>query len=229
MEFKHEGPSELRLGLVLARNVNANNPSNELEELISARLTSLEGGLSAIQDEYRTHVRDVFRNGSYKPTGRAKPASEYLLRAASESRFPRINTLVDCCNYLSMASLLPISIFDLDKANSSVFTFRLGYEGEEYVFNHAGQSISLKDLIVGCVFRSDGSTSPVVNAVKDSMITKTDSDTSHVAAAIYAPLADGPDLSLKEVCHDFARLLASTDPEASVDHSIIFSGETTSF
>ena len=110
MQIKHDGPDRLRLGIVLAQGINPVAASPALDRGIVTRLAQLQGGLTDSEDAYRTEIRDVFRNGSYKPTGRAKPASEYLLRAAAEDNFPRINTVVDCCNYLSMLSLHNVTI-----------------------------------------------------------------------------------------------------------------------
>ena len=42
----------------------------------------------------RASVRDMLRFGAYKPTGRGKPASEYLLNAAAEGHFPFISAAV---------------------------------------------------------------------------------------------------------------------------------------
>src|SRR5579884_2517050 len=40
-------------------------------------------------------VRNLLKRGGFKPSGRNKPASEYLAQAAREGRFPTINNLVD--------------------------------------------------------------------------------------------------------------------------------------
>ncbi|MDA0875652.1 MAG: hypothetical protein O3C45_11415 [Bacteroidetes bacterium] len=165
--FEHAGPATLRLGLVVASGVRPQTPVPSMEDTLSQRLAQLSGGLSEAEEAHRGAIRDVFRNGKYKPTGRAKPASEYLLRVASEGSFPRINTLVDICNTLSVASLLPISIWDLDRAGTDRFMFRLGAVDETYVFNATGQEIALADLIMGCAVREDCASEPIVNAVKD--------------------------------------------------------------
>lgn len=226
LQFHHNGPVALRLGLVVAQGVTPGSALPDLETLIEKTISERAAGLSHEQDEYRKVIRDVFRNGSYKPTGRAKPASEYLLRAASESSFPRINALVDCCNGLSLASLLPISIWDVDLANTRTFMFRLGAVDESYVFNSTGQDISLHDLIVGCALGDDGESRPIVNAVKDSQATKTTNESRNVAAAIYAPMTDGPVMSLEETCDRFAVLLAETSPEATSNWGIVLPGES---
>ena len=79
----------------------------------------------------------MLRNGSYKPTGRGKPANEYLLRAAGEGSFPATNALVDANNLVSLKHMVPISVWDLDLASSHHTLFRLGRDDERYVFNRA--------------------------------------------------------------------------------------------
>ena len=37
-------------------------------------------------EEVRVATRDLLRHGGYKPTGRGKPASEYLVRAVGEGK-----------------------------------------------------------------------------------------------------------------------------------------------
>ena len=129
-------------------------------------------------------VRDLLRYGRYKPTGRGKPASEYLLNAAREGRFPRIGTLVDINNLISLRSLLPISLIDLDRAAATSFVVRRGRSGESYVFNPSGQTIDLEDLLLVAHLPADR---PCATAVKDSMETKLTADSRNVLAIIYAP------------------------------------------
>lgn len=132
----------------------------------------------------RKAVRDLLRHGRYKPTGRGKPASEYLLNAAREGRFPRINNLVDVNNLVSLESLLPISVVDVARAGTRRFVLRRGREGESYVFNSAGQAIDLQDLLLVAAIPDDR---PCANPVKDSMATKVADDTRDVAVFVYAP------------------------------------------
>lgn len=226
MRFEHAGPDGLRLGLVVADGVETEAGVDALEERLKRRLADLADGLDDARDAYRTRVRDVFRNGRYKPTGRGKPASEYLLKVAAEADFPRINTLVDICNTLSISSLLPISIWDLDRAGTDRFEFRLGAVDESYVFNTSGQEIALEDLIVGCRMLPGQPSEPIVNAVKDSQATKTNASTRRVAAAIYAPIEDGPDLSLEQTCLLFEELLAATGPSCRTAHAILVPGQS---
>ena len=133
-----------------------------------------------------------------------------------------------------MSSLLPISVWDLDRAGGVAFEFRLGAVDESYVFNASGQEINLNDLIVGCIIREAGAShgashvasQPIVNAVKDSQATKTHDQTSRVAAAIYAPLDDGPDLSLMDTCRLFEEWLSATAEGCSTGSGILMPGES---
>ena len=59
-------------------------------------------------EELRAAVRDMLRHGGYKPTGRGKPASEYLVRAAEDGSLRSINAAVDACNAVSLHSGFPI-------------------------------------------------------------------------------------------------------------------------
>src|SRR5271155_1948310 len=53
-------------------------------------------------DAVRAAVRDLLRHGGYKPTGRGKPSSEYLIRAVAEGALGAINAAVDACNAVSL-------------------------------------------------------------------------------------------------------------------------------
>ena len=188
IQFQVNHPeNKVKVGFLVVDNVKANKTSPLLESRFTEMLTKRSGQeLSLNEDLLRLAARDMLRYKTYKPTGRAKPASEYLLRTAQEDKFPRINTLVDINNYISMKYVLPISLWDISKAESNHFLFRPGFEKEEYVFNPTGQTISVQDLMSG--FRVvDEKEEPIVNPVKDSMLTKTDAQTSQIAISIYYP------------------------------------------
>jgi DNA/RNA-binding domain of Phe-tRNA-synthetase-like protein len=127
----------------------------------------------------RVAVRDMLRHSGYKPTGRGKPASEYLVRAASEGALGSINVAVDACNVVSLHSGFPISVVDLDRARGP---FRIGVApaGATYVFNASGQEIDLAGLL--CLFDVDG---PCANAVRDAQRTKTRAETRSTLSVIW--------------------------------------------
>jgi DNA/RNA-binding domain of Phe-tRNA-synthetase-like protein len=135
-------------------------------------------------DDVRAHVRDVLRHGGYKPTGRGKPASEYLIKAATEG-MTSINAAVDACNVVSLHSGLPISVIDLDLGKAP-FKVAIAPEGAKYVFNASGQEIDLAGLV--CLFDADG---PCANAVKDSQRTKTNANTRRTLSVLWGAKALG--------------------------------------
>ena len=140
----------------------------------------LDGPAPLERDEAtRGAVRDLLRAGGYKPTGRGKPASEYLVRAASEGALGTINVAVDVCNAVSLHSGLPISVVDLARARAP-FRIAIAPEGASYVFNASGQEIDLGGLL--CLFDDDG---PCANAVRDAQRTKTRGETRETLSVIW--------------------------------------------
>lgn len=130
-------------------------------------------------EEVRAAVRDLLRHGGYRPTGRGKPASEYLVKAVGEGRLGSINVAVDACNVASLHSGLPISVVDLDRARAP-FALRIAPPGTSYVFNAGGQEIDVSGLL--CLEDAEG---PCANAVKDSQRTKTAADTQRLLVVVW--------------------------------------------
>lgn len=131
------------------------------------------------EEPVRLAVRDMLRYGGYKPTGRGKPASEYLVREAGEGRLGTINAAVDVCNVVSLHTGFPISVVDLGKAHAP-FHIGLGGPEAEYVFNAAGQVIRVEGLV--CLHDAEG---PCANAVKDAQRTKTDEHTKSTLSIVW--------------------------------------------
>jgi len=134
-------------------------------------------------DDVRLAVRDLLRHGGFKPTGRNKPASEYLIKATNDGLLSTINLAVDACNVVSLHSGLPISVVDIDRAHEP-FRVEVAPPESEYVFNNAGQVIRLDGLL--CLFDTDG---PCGNAVKDSQRTKTGPETRRTLTLIWGTTA----------------------------------------
>ncbi len=124
-------------------------------------------------------ARDLLRHGGFKPSGRSKPASEYLVGAAAEGRFPRINAGVDACNVASLHSGLPISLVDLDRVEGALVV-RIAPPGTTYVFNPSGQTIDVSGLL--CLFDAHG---PTGTPVKDAQRTKTHDETRAVLTLVW--------------------------------------------
>jgi DNA/RNA-binding domain of Phe-tRNA-synthetase-like protein len=134
-------------------------------------------------DAVREAVRVLLRQGGFKPTGRSKPASEYLIKAVNDKMLSSINLAVDVCNVVSLHSGLPITVTDLDLARPP---FRVGIadKGSSYIFNASGQAIDLGGLL--CLFDAEG---PCGNAVKDAQRTKTTPETRRTLSLIWGTTA----------------------------------------
>ena len=163
----------------------------------------VEGPAPLQRDEaVRSAVRDLLRHSGYKPTGRGKPASEYLVRAATEGVLTSINAAVDVCNAVSLHSGLPISVVDLDRARAP-FHIAVAPAGASYVFNASGQEIDLTGLL--CLYDADG---PCANAVRDAQRTKTRDETSATLSVLWG--SAGLEARLHEAAEWYRALLAST-------------------
>lgn len=129
-------------------------------------------------DTLKTQVRGLLRHGGFKPSGRNKPASEYLVKAAASGFLSSINALVDVCNVVSLHSGLPISVVDLDRTEGDL---RVGVvDSDSYVFNASGQELRLDGLL--CLHDATG---PCANAVKDSQRTKTHDGTTRALFIVW--------------------------------------------
>ena len=137
----------------------------------------------ARSEEVRQAVRDLLRHGGFKPTGRGKPASEYLAKAAEDGTLASINLVVDACNVASLHSGLPISVVDADLARPPLRVAVAG-PGASYVFNASGQVIDVEGLLA--LHDAEG---PCAGPVKDSQRTKTHPATRRVIALAWGTTA----------------------------------------
>jgi len=171
-------------------------------------LLDLEADAPVSRDEnIRATVRDMLRHGGYKPTGRGKPASEYLVRAAGEGKLRSINAAVDVCNVVSLHSGLPISLIDMDRARPPL-RVAIADADARFVFNPAGQEIRIGGLV--CLHDAEG---PCANAVKDAQRTKTHQDTKETLSIVWGAKALGEHTSQATAwyCSLLERLGARTE------------------
>ncbi|KIG18748.1 hypothetical protein DB30_07763 [Enhygromyxa salina] len=138
-----------------------------------------EAPLPSADDTTRKAVRDLLRHGGFRPSGRSKPASEFLLGAASKAALGSINLAVDLCNVVSLHSGLPISVVDLDLISAPLRVDIAGPDSS-YVFNPSGQEMRLDGLV--CLHDAAG---PCANPVKDSQRSKTHANTRATLCVVW--------------------------------------------
>ncbi len=214
---RHIDNTDFFAGIIEANGIQVGpSPQGLLDELnrsIDRRRTD------PLSPEFRKAIRDMLRVGGFKPSGRNKPANEYLAACAAKGGFPIINNIVEINNLVSLETGLPISIVDLDRAlmETDGLTIRLGGEKESYVFNPSGQEIDLTGLV--CLARVSGEA--LANPVKDSMLSKTDETTAAVLAVIYGSRTTVTETEMQEANGLFSRLLEQYAGASEVHPTII--------
>jgi DNA/RNA-binding domain of Phe-tRNA-synthetase-like protein len=148
---------------------------------------ALDGPLAASADAVRAGeiagidaARALYRAFGIDPT-KTRPSSEALLRRVRRGEpLPRINTVVDICNWCSLEVQLPYGLYDADTLDPPI-ELRRGGPGDEY----AGIRKETVHLVGRPVlFDRRG---PFGNPTSDSARTMTTSRTRAVLAVVFAP------------------------------------------
>ena len=131
-----------------------------------------------------TRARALYRRFGIDPT-KVRPSSEALLRRLKKGEpLPRVNSLVDVANAMSVQLQVPVGLYDLDKAVGEELVIRIGREGESYtgirkdVVNVAGRL---------CIADAKG---PCGNPSSDSERTMITTDTQRAAWVYFLPVSD---------------------------------------
>jgi DNA/RNA-binding domain of Phe-tRNA-synthetase-like protein len=103
----------------------------ERDPALDAPMAEAERRVRTEAPAERSEVRAMYKAVGLDPT-RRRPSSEALLRRVVRGdALPRINSLVDICNWCSLEFQLPYGLYDLDHVEGAV-QLRLGRDGEEY-------------------------------------------------------------------------------------------------
>jgi DNA/RNA-binding domain of Phe-tRNA-synthetase-like protein len=210
----------LRLALIEATDLQAAaSPEPLLCELARAE-AALREDPSRFVEAVRQALRELLRHGGYKPTGRGKPASEFLLAQALGGGLPRILDLVDINNLVSLRHAHPISVFDADALGPEL-AVRFGRTGERYVFNQSGQSMEVAGLPL---IARGPAREAVGNPVKDSMLCKVGPGTRRALYVVYGSARLDPQL-LRACATDLAELLGRHTGARGVDVAFLAGAE----
>jgi DNA/RNA-binding domain of Phe-tRNA-synthetase-like protein len=129
-------------------------------------------------------ARELYRRFGTDPT-RMRPSSEALLRRMKKGEpLPRINSLVDVANALSVQLQVPVGLYDLAKVKGEELVIRLGAEGESYE-GIGKERVNVAGRI--CVADAEG---PVGNPSSDSARTMITTDTESAAWIYFLPVRD---------------------------------------
>ena len=129
-------------------------------------------------------ARTLYRRFGTDPT-RVRPSSEALLRRLKKGEpMPRVNSLVDVANALSIQLQVPVGLYDLGKVRGEELVVRLGAEGEGYI-GIGKEHVNVAGRI--CIADAEG---PCGNPSADSARTMITSDTEHAAWIYFLPVDD---------------------------------------
>lgn len=133
------------------------------------------------QDEVTAAVRRLYRRFGIDPT-KTRPSSEALSRRVRRGDpFPRVNALVDVCNWCSMEGRLPFGLYDSDRIDGAIECRRGGtaesYEGIRKDAVHVEGRLVLADRL-----------GAFGNPTSDSARTMINEASSNALVVVYAPV-----------------------------------------
>jgi DNA/RNA-binding domain of Phe-tRNA-synthetase-like protein len=128
-------------------------------------------------------ARALYRRFGQDPT-RHRPSSEALLRRVRRGQgLPRVNSLVDVANVVSLRLQVPVGLYDLDRVQGEL-TLRLGRPGEAYA-GIGKESVNVAGRL--CVADDLG---PCGNPSSDSARTMITTDTEQAAWIFFLHVGD---------------------------------------
>jgi DNA/RNA-binding domain of Phe-tRNA-synthetase-like protein len=155
-------------------------PRDDFELEVARATQSAKSGAAAAT----APARALYKRFGVDPT-RVRPSSEALLRRLKKGEpLPRVNSLVDVANALSVQLQVPVGLYDLDKVKGEELTVRLGAEGESYT-GIGKETVNVAGRI--CVADADG---PCGNPSSDSARTRITTATERAAWIYFLPVSD---------------------------------------
>ena len=131
-----------------------------------------------------SRARELYRRFGLDPT-LVRPSSEALLRRLKKGEpLPRINSLVDVANALSVQLQVPVGLYDLDKVKGEELVVRLGGKGEGYT-GIGKERVNVEGRI--CVADAEG---PCGNPSADSARTMITTETERAAWIYFLPVRE---------------------------------------
>jgi len=152
----------------------------ERDHGMDAPLAAAEAAVRINPPAETTSVRTMYKRVGLDPT-KTRPSSEALLRRVRKGDpLPRINSMVDVCNWCSFEFQLPYGLYDAAHIEGDV-TLRIGVEGESYPgirkdVVHVGGRITLADAA-----------GPFGNPTSDSARTMVTTATTRALVVVFAP------------------------------------------
>jgi DNA/RNA-binding domain of Phe-tRNA-synthetase-like protein len=147
---------------------------------LNAPLAEAEAAVRVAPPAETTAVRSMYRRVGLDPT-KTRPSSEALLRRIKRGdALPRINSMVDVCNWCSLEFQLPYGLYDAARLDGEL-ELRLGRPGEVYA------GIRKDDVHVGGRIALADRSGPFGNPTSDSARTMVTTATTRALLVVFAP------------------------------------------
>jgi DNA/RNA-binding domain of Phe-tRNA-synthetase-like protein len=152
----------------------------ERDHRMDSPLAAAEAAVRINPPVETTAVRTMYKRVGIDPT-KTRPSSEALLRRVRRGdTLPRINSMVDVCNWCSFEFQLPYGLYDAAQIQGDV-TLRIGREGESY------PGIRKDDVHVGGRITLVDTRGPFGNPTSDSARTMVTTATTRALLVVFAP------------------------------------------
>jgi DNA/RNA-binding domain of Phe-tRNA-synthetase-like protein len=144
-------------------------------------LAAAEAHVRSTPPEATAAVRTMYKRVGLDPT-KTRPSSEALLRRVRKGEtLPRINAMVDVCNWCSLEFQVPYGLYDLAQVVGDTIEMRLGRDGESYA------GIRKDDVhVAGRICMADAR-GPFGNPTSDSARTMVTPATTRALVVVFAP------------------------------------------
>jgi DNA/RNA-binding domain of Phe-tRNA-synthetase-like protein len=152
----------------------------ERDARLNAPLAAAEAAVRAHPPAEMTAVRTMYKRVGLDPT-KTRPSSEALLRRVRKGdSLPRINSMVDVCNWCSLEFQLPYGLYDAAHIDGDV-ELRIGRPGESY------PGIRKDDVHVDGRIALADSIGPFGNPTSDSARTMVTTAATMAMLVVFAP------------------------------------------
>jgi len=152
----------------------------EHDARMNAPLAAAEAAVRMSPPVETSAVRSMYKRVGLDPT-RTRPSSEALLRRVRRGdTLPRINSMVDVCNWCSLELQLPYGLYDAARIEGDV-ELRLGHAGECYA------GIRKDEVHVGGRITLADGRGAFGNPTSDSARTMVTTDTTQALVVVFAP------------------------------------------
>ena len=152
----------------------------ERDARLNAPLAAAEAAVRVHPPAEMTAVRTMYKRVGLDPT-KTRPSSEALLRRVRKGdSLPRINSMVDVCNWCSLEFQLPYGLYDAAHIDGDV-ELRIGRAGESY------PGIRKDDVHVDGRIALADSIGPFGNPTSDSARTMVTTAATMAMLVVFAP------------------------------------------